>query len=68
MPNAIAVERPALAERSHMEGCPGIEGDGRIEEFVSRRPAQPDKAVPARDVIVTRCIECGGSSLKEVDH
>jgi len=65
MPTATETERPALAERAHMENCPGIDGSARIEEFDARRPARPDQAVPAQDVTVTRCIECGGSSVKE---
>jgi hypothetical protein len=43
-----------LPEREHRAGCPAE----RIERYRERIPAT-DKA-PGREVVVTRCIDCGG--------
>lgn len=48
----------ALPEREHRQGCPGQ----RIERYPERTPAT-DKA-PARDVVVTRCLDCGGHLIQ----
>lgn len=61
----IAARTAAIAslmhDRDHLRDCPG----GRVEAYEARRPPQPSKAMPAADVTVVRCIECGGSTVLE---
>lgn len=58
-----------LRSRDHMDGCPvDTTGQGRVESYASRRPAKPDEAIPAKDVTVIRCIECGGSRVIEKSY
>lgn len=64
---ARAAERNAaiaalLDDRDHLRGCPA---DGRVEAYGDRKPANPARAIPAKDVTVIRCIECGGSTVIE---
>ena len=56
--------RELIRPRSHAEGCPVLPengGEGRVEHYSARRPANPLKAEPARDLTIVRCIECGGT-------
>lgn len=61
----VAARTAAIAammhDRDHLRDCPG----GRVEAYEARRPPQPSKALPATDVTVVRCIECGGSTVIE---
>lgn len=50
-----------IPDRAHLEGCPG----GRVEAYESRRPPNPKQGIPAADVTVARCVECGGSTVKD---
>ncbi len=50
-----------LAERYHAEGCPMI----RTERYGDVRPARPDQGTGPQPVTVTRCIDCGGHTVKE---
>jgi hypothetical protein len=51
--------------RDHLRDCPM---DGRYEAYGDRRPAKPDQGVPAEDVTVVRCIECGGTNVLSEAH
>jgi hypothetical protein len=56
--------RELITPRTHAEGCPGLPengGRGRVEFYGARRPANPQKAEPARDLTIVRCQECGGT-------
>lgn len=52
-------DAPEMRERDHLEGCPAE----RVESFPNRKP--PMGGMPARDVIVTRCMDCGEQRVKE---
>lgn len=57
-----------LEDRDHSRGCPVVDGDGgRVEGYPSVKPAQPSNGVPAKQVTVVRCIECGGHVVVESD-
>lgn len=43
--------------RDHMRECPM---DGRFEAYAARKPANVEQAIPAKDVTIVACIECGG--------
>ena len=58
--------RGLLPERAHLENCPAIDDEhGRIEAYDAWQPEQRGKPVPARFVLVVRCIECGGQKVHE---
>lgn len=55
----------ALAERYHLEGCPGIDGDSRLERVSTSRPRRAvtddgTAIVMHEPVALIRCIDCGG--------
>lgn len=50
-----------MHDRDHLRDCP----KGRVEAYEARRPPQPSRAIPATDVTVVRCMECGGSTVIE---
>jgi hypothetical protein len=52
--------RGLIHDRDHLVDCPN---DGRVEFYPHRIPAKPNDGIPAEDVTVARCIECGGSSV-----
>lgn len=53
-------DAPSLDKRDHREGCPAE----RIESYEAVRPRTQER--PATPVVVTRCIDCGGETVKEV--
>jgi hypothetical protein len=66
--DAGAARNAAIAalmdDRDHLRNCPG----GRVEAYQARKPARPADAIPARNVTVIRCIECGGSLVLEQEY
>ena len=48
--------------RDHLRDCPM---DGRYEAYGDRKPAKPDHGIPAQDVTVIACLECGGRLVKD---
>ena len=57
--------RALMPERAHFENCPALDGAGRMEAYDVHQPPQPGKNNPPRDILVVRCIECGGSKVHE---
>jgi hypothetical protein len=53
-----------LDDRDHLRGCPG----GRVEAYAARKPPRPNDGIPAADVTVVRCVECGGSTVLEQNY
>lgn len=52
----------------HRRGCPVEAGRStRMETHKDRTPANPEEGIPARDVLVVRCIECGESDVARRD-
>lgn len=57
--------RSNIRERDHLEDCPGIAGDGRVEAFDAPQPSDANTGRPPRKVLVCRCLECGGHRVRE---
>lgn len=54
-----------LAERYHLEGCPGIDGRSRLERVSTTRPRRAvtddgNAIIIPEPVALVRCIDCGG--------
>jgi hypothetical protein len=60
--------RALMDARDHLRECPVGTGQdvGRVEGYDSTIPPRPDLGMPARDIAVIRCAECGGATV--LDH
>jgi hypothetical protein len=58
-----------LRERDHLDGCPIYSGEqsavGRMEAYAATKPHNPRTGSPEKALTVVRCIQCGGSVVKE---
>lgn len=53
-----------MSDRDHLRDCPG----GRVEAYAATRPPQPAKGLPAAEVTIVRCVECGGATVKDQSY
>lgn len=47
----------------HLTGCPA--GEVKVETYTAVRPAKPADAIPARNLRITRCVQCGAHDVRE---
>lgn len=58
--------RALIRGRDHMEGCPGEDGESRLEAHDSVQPPDPQQGrLQPRNMVVVRCLDCAGQRVHE---